>query len=94
MRTDNFLDELKKYFESTPKEKILEDWAKSEKFDQVGPSIEDFLVNSQHYYKILLEDPIDLENNFKNTNLSPKFYFGFFIYRHFELIKCKKPLFL
>jgi hypothetical protein len=34
----NFLDELKKYFESTPQNKILEDWAKSERYDEIGPT--------------------------------------------------------
>jgi hypothetical protein len=40
---DNFLEELKKYFKETPKDKILEDWSKSEEFDNVGPTVEEFL---------------------------------------------------
>ena len=32
----NFVDELREYFENTPKEKILSDWKKSEEFDNVS----------------------------------------------------------
>jgi hypothetical protein len=39
----NFLEELKKYFDETPKDKILEDWVKTEEFDNVGPTVEEFL---------------------------------------------------
>jgi hypothetical protein len=38
------IDQLKKYFEETPKEKVLEDWAKSESFDEVGPTMDEFLL--------------------------------------------------
>lgn len=42
----NFYQELKKYFETTPREKVLEDWEKSKHFDSVGPTVEEFLTNS------------------------------------------------
>ena len=45
---NNFLVELKKYFESTTQEKILEDWSKSEEFDEIGPSVEEFFKYSKH----------------------------------------------
>ena len=38
---NNFFEELKKYFEVTPREKVLEDWAKSAEFDKVGPTVEE-----------------------------------------------------
>lgn len=37
------IEELKKYFEVTPRDKVLEDWAKSAEFDNVGPTVEEFL---------------------------------------------------
>lgn len=52
----NFLRELKKYFEVTPQEKVLEDWAKSAEFDKIEPTVEEFLKNSQMYYQIHSED--------------------------------------
>ncbi len=78
MKVDNFLEELKKYLKSTSKEKVLADWTESEKFDQVGFLMEDFLKNTQCYYKIFLkDDPIGIENKFNNANLNPKFTSGF-----------------
>jgi hypothetical protein len=35
--------ELQHYFETTPQEKIDEDWKKVEEFDLIGPTVEEFL---------------------------------------------------
>ena len=40
---NNFYEGLKHYFETTPREKVLEDWNKSAEFDKVAPTIEEFL---------------------------------------------------
>jgi hypothetical protein len=37
------IEELKKYFQDTPREEVLENWAKSAKFDDVGPTMDEFL---------------------------------------------------
>jgi hypothetical protein len=44
----DFFKEFKKYFENTPKEKILEDWNKSAylDLDHIGPTVEEFINNS------------------------------------------------
>jgi hypothetical protein len=42
----NFYEKLKEYFENTPREKVLEDWNKSAHLDNVGPTIDEFLENS------------------------------------------------
>lgn len=39
----DFLKEVKEYFENTPQDKIDSDWSKYEEFDQVGPTINEFL---------------------------------------------------
>ncbi len=72
----NFFEELKKYFENTPHDKIVADWAKSEEFDKVGPTVEEFLISSQQYY-VYTNDPNNWcpENN--NNQISPKFTSGF-----------------
>jgi hypothetical protein len=44
-KDNNFYEKLKQYFEKTPREKVLEDWAKSAKYDNVGPTVDDFLNN-------------------------------------------------
>jgi hypothetical protein len=42
----NFYEKLKEYFENTPREKVLEDWNKSAHLDNVGPTVDEFLENS------------------------------------------------
>ncbi len=39
----SFVEQLKNYFDSTPREKILEDWKKSEHLDSVGITVEEFI---------------------------------------------------
>jgi hypothetical protein len=46
---NNFLEELKEYFRTTSKEQILADWEKSKEFDNIGPTVDEFLVNTQKY---------------------------------------------
>ena len=43
----NINELLKKYFKDTPREKVLENWAKSEKFDNIGPTRDEFLEQIQ-----------------------------------------------
>jgi hypothetical protein len=47
---NNFYEDLKKYFETTPQEKILEDWAKTKKWDNVGPTVNEFLINTENIH--------------------------------------------
>ncbi len=47
MNSNNFFEELEKYFENTSKEKIDEDWQKSLEYDQVGPTMEEFLSENE-----------------------------------------------
>lgn len=37
------LDKMDEYFKNTPKEKVQEDWKKSEKYDKVGITINKFI---------------------------------------------------
>jgi len=37
------MQELKEYFINNTKEKILEDWEKSKKYDEVGITVDEFL---------------------------------------------------
>jgi hypothetical protein len=45
-KPSNFYEKLKEYFENTPREKVLEDWNKSAHLDNVGPTVEEFVKNS------------------------------------------------
>lgn len=87
----NFLEELKNYFENTPRKKILEDWAKSAEFDNVGPTVEEFLHNTNQYYHIISQGPnpwIPIQIN----KFDPKFTSGFLITNQ-NISVCKKQHF-
>lgn len=75
---NNFFEELKKYFEVTPREQVLEDWDKSAEFDKVGPTVEDFLYNTKQYYQINSEEPLEVCLAGIN-DYNPKFTSGFFM---------------
>lgn len=74
--TMSFLEELKKYFKSTSREKILKDWDKSEEFDSVGSTMDEFLSHTDWLYKLNLPDS---SNDYNITlNKKPGNVFGFF----------------
>ena len=63
----NLLEELKQYFENTPREQILEDWERTKEYEGVGLTADEFLtsVYSQRVKSV--------------TNIySPSFSSGFF----------------
>ena len=74
MKTNNFFEELKKYFDNTPKGQVLADWKKSEKLDKVGATVEEFMECSQQY-----EEPLNVGNILNNNNLSSEFTSSFFL---------------
>jgi hypothetical protein len=67
----NFYEKLKEYFETTPREKVLEDWNKSAHLDNVGPTVDEFLKNSaEERLKDAAERlyPIPFPHKFSNMN--------------------------
>lgn len=48
---ENFVEKLKKYFEETPREKVLEDWEKTKECDNDDITVEDFLKNTNENIK-------------------------------------------
>ena len=64
MENNNFYEALKHYFNTTPKDKVLEDWDKSSEYDKIGVTVEEFLDNTNQ--KETLEEVKDL--NFWRNN--------------------------
>ena len=48
---DKFLEELENYFKNTPREKILEAWVKSEKYDKIGPKLKTVIRKLKRHEK-------------------------------------------
>jgi hypothetical protein len=42
-KQDNFYEQLKNYYKTTPKEQVLEDWSESQEFDKIGPTMEEVI---------------------------------------------------
>jgi hypothetical protein len=68
------LEDLRKYFSETPQEKIKSDWAKSEKYDEVGPPVDEYIEFSKKYYTMQCPDVNNI-NQVQISNIinNPKF---------------------
>lgn len=54
---ENMLDKLRRYFDETPREQIEKDWANSKKYDEVGPTVNEFIEhNTKPKVKITLDE--------------------------------------
>lgn len=74
-----YLDELRQYFENTPQEKVLQDFAKFDtEENNVGPTVTEFLVDCQHHYAISHCPPEVLKFQIQDNELSPRFSSDFF----------------
>lgn len=71
---------LDAYFQTTNKEQIIKDWSETEKYDAVGPKVDDFLYQSRVFYEA--ENHISYwEFSCKNEIIeNPKFASDFFCY--------------
>lgn len=70
---NNFLENLRCYFKDNSQEMILEDWAKTEEFDQVGILMEDFLNIIKEYRPSVIKTNENITNSY-----SLKFSSGFY----------------
>lgn len=61
----DLIELLNKYFTETPREKILEDWEKSSKYDSIGPTVEEFIKQTE-YLQSLYKTP-EITNERRKT---------------------------
>jgi hypothetical protein len=74
-----YLDELKQYFENTPKKQVLENFAKYDtEQNNVGPTVSEFLASCQHYYTVAHCPPNNVNLQIIDKMLNPKFSSDFF----------------
>lgn len=69
---NNRLEELKKYFRETPREKVMSDWKATQKNFRRGPSVKEFLEFSHVKLK---EQSFFVINEINDSLITPK-YFG------------------
>ncbi len=73
------LDSLKLYFEKNSESKILNDWNEFEKFDKVGPKINDFLLQTKIFYELEVASSYWEFNNLNELTKNPKFTSDFLL---------------
>ena len=76
---NTILEKLKLYFRSNSREKIEEDWKKTEKYDKIGPTIDNFIDKSHLFCKLQTNDSLWKFKSLNNkTTKNPKFASDFF----------------
>lgn len=51
-KTNTLLDSLKEYFANNTREQIEKDWKETEEWDNVGPTVKEFMENNLFCTKI------------------------------------------
>ncbi len=72
---ENIYKELEQYFKNTPREKILSDWNKSESFDKIGPTVDEYFSSKEYIVAQLRKDAnlnVDITINSLNKLLNYK----------------------
>lgn len=73
-------ENLKAYFKNTPKEQIDSDWAATQKYDEIGPSVKEFLSQTELIYKYVLPEDYwefnfsSLQGNIENPEVTSDFF--------------------
>ncbi|MFP5040483.1 hypothetical protein [Parasediminibacterium sp. JCM 36343] len=76
------LEELRRYLNETPQNQIEEDWLKTEKYDEAGVTIDEFLQKTHYYFKLGEANISWQKPNFLNNIQNPKFTSDFLILQH------------
>jgi len=76
---ETIIEKLKKYFQNNSREKIEKDWKKTEMYDKIGPSIEEFIFHSKILYEIELKNSYwefyNINKLLKNPEFTSDFLF-------------------
>ena len=67
--TSNLLEELKEYFENTPREQILKDWESTKEYEGVGPTTDEFLTS-------VYSQRVKIVTNIYSPSFSSGFFFN------------------
>ena len=73
------LESLKLYFEKNSDNQILKDWNEFKEYDEIGPKVNDFLLQSKVFYEIDIANPYWEYNNFNELIKNPKFTSDFLL---------------
>ena len=72
---NNILEQLKKHFDNTPRSVIEEEWSRFSAYDDVGPTVDDFLSFTDQWlfeWKNILEETAKIK---KTPDLYSEFFY-------------------
>lgn len=80
---NNFYEALKHYFSITPNSKVQEQWQNTKEFDEIGPTIEEFMEFTPKYHIVTTSSQM---NQFQEefNKFSPKSTSGFLFNNNFK----------
>ncbi len=73
---NNFFEDLQSYFNTVPRQIVLQDWSQTEVFDSVGISVDAYLLAISPNFQI--PDIFITVDSELDTTYKPEEYFGFF----------------
>lgn len=65
---NTMLEKTEAYFRENSKKEILEKWREYEKFDKIGPKVDDLISHLEMYFKIPVTE--NTETRIKSSNLT------------------------
>ncbi len=72
------LEKLKSYYKTSSPEQIKSDWNEFEKYDEIGPTIDEFLDQTIYHHKIEHQEDFWGINSLNDIITNPKFTSDFF----------------
>ncbi|WBV59481.1 hypothetical protein PFY12_10465 [Chryseobacterium camelliae] len=74
-------ENLKQYFQSNTREQIEQAWAEFDKYNIVGPTVDEFIHQSKYYNTLDIDDSYwEFICQDELINYNPKFASDFFLY--------------
>jgi len=73
------LEKLKLYYQNNSAEKIKNDWVEFERYDKIGPTINEFLDQTIYHHKIEHQEEFWKFNTLYEITTNPKFSSDFFL---------------
>lgn len=68
---NSLLEQLKEHFENTPRDVLEKEWKELSVYNEIGPTVEEYMGDLKDYYKSLVDvDPS--EENIKHYNCLSK----------------------
>lgn len=76
---NTIFEDLKKYFATTPQDKILKDWEATKIDDEIGPTVQEFLCYTDFFFNISNSTEVRPNEKITINHTDPKYTSGFLL---------------